>query len=313
MDMTVILFIGGLIALCVGETVVDYTQRCDCFVDHPQQMFCEADYAFVGTVVSSKDLTDFFKYYVSISGDRIYEGRDYFEKGETIVPVYTPYGPSLCGRPNLEIGKEYLITGGYLEKKLVMTLCNWVEAWEDVTVQQKSFLKDKNYLDHCHSCEIIGVKNALQGNRNNKEVDDPDQISGLWRKSDCFFNPVASHIYKDVDCETAYSNCYPDKDTPGQCKWNETGEYERCFKDRESAWVNKNLPQPAAAFTKFNYVKDCKKLATKRMKKKCLKMVKDHIKNRKEDLEPRALLEELLDLRDLWLEDGDDDEDLLFD
>lgn len=139
-------------------------------------------------------------------------------------------------------------------------------------------------------------------------MDDPDQISRPWRKPDCFFNPVASHIYIDIDCETVYSNCYPDKDTPGKCKWNETEEYEKCFEDRESVWVSKNSPQPAAALTKFTSFRDCKKLATKRMKKKCVKAVKDNIKNRKEDLEPRAMLEELLDLRDLWLEDEDDDE-----
>ena len=74
----------------------------------------------------------------------------------------------------------------------------------------------------------------------------------------------------------------------------------------------KDSPRPAAALSQFTSLKDCKKLATKRMKKKCVQMVRKMRKNRKEDLEPKALLEELLDLRDLWLEiDDDEDNDFL--
>lgn len=154
----------------------------------------------------------------------------------------------------------------------------------------------------------------MTADQNDKDGADPGQlVSGLWRTSGCYFNPVASYIYWDVDCETAYSNCYPDKDEPGECRWNMTDEYNECFSNREEAWANQNPGRPAAALTRFTSFRDCKKLATKRMKKKCVKAVREEIKNRKEDLEPRAMLEELLDLRDLWLENGDDDDDLLFD
>lgn len=153
-----------------------------------------------------------------------------------------------------------------------------------------------------HWQQVYGVKISLKKSQNDNELVYPDQMSGLWTPYDCFFNPVASAEYRAEDCETLYSFCHPATDE--RCDWKLTPKYEECFSAREAAWARRADPAAAAAITT---IKDCKMMDTRRKKVKCLNMVKAHLKTTQ--VEPREMLEELLELRDMWLDDDVFDEE----
>lgn len=137
------------------------TKSCNCFVNHPQEMLCNADFAFVGTVLMSEDKGEAFVYDVEISDGLVFKGMSYIEEGTKLIKVYTPYGTKLCGRTSLH-AETYLFTGDFLEGIFEMTYCNWVQLWDEITIQQKEFLARLDYLKHCKTCTIYGVKSSLK-------------------------------------------------------------------------------------------------------------------------------------------------------
>lgn len=58
------------------------------------------------------------------------------------------------------IGYTFIITTGlFIEGNLVMTYCNWVKPWAEVSESQKEYLQNKEYLNHCNMCKVSQVTN----------------------------------------------------------------------------------------------------------------------------------------------------------
>lgn len=49
---------------------------------------------------------------------------------------------------------NFLPKGDFLEGIFEMTYCNWVQLWDEITIQQKEFLARLDYLKHCKTCTV---------------------------------------------------------------------------------------------------------------------------------------------------------------
>ncbi|KAH3807926.1 metalloproteinase inhibitor 3-like [Dreissena polymorpha] len=94
-----------------------YGEACRCGIVEERDRYCRAEWAMIGNVVSS----------TVVGNERIYTVIVRLSlKGNTgyaPVQVYTPTEGSVCG-VTLDVNKNYLLAGSYLEKRLHLGLCS---------------------------------------------------------------------------------------------------------------------------------------------------------------------------------------------
>lgn len=258
-----------MLAFCFIVTS-EARDTCMCPVKHPQQRFCEAHFAFVATVKGSEVIDKFMVYDMKVSLGKVFKGEEFVDRASDYTKLFTSYGSSLCGRPNLVYDKKYLITGEIKDGLLQMTFCNWVTEWENVTPAQVKYLKRGTYADQCN-CTIAGAWSSLRKDMNYEpDTYHESQLSGKWSRYKCTYNPIASATFIKKDCESDFSYCSRDVET-GSCMWKSTEEYNECFNVREATWALQHPKQ--AAFTRPS---QCRSLPNRRMKKKCFQAIIKH-------------------------------------
>nr|AVQ67918.1 matrix metalloproteinase inhibitor 1 [Apostichopus japonicus] len=250
----------------VGTTVSG--QRCNCnYISHPQTRFCQAHFAFRGSILNAEKAAlpgDRDRGYLynqnlryNVSVDEIFKGEMTYMT-EHVVSLFTPTG-GICGKPGLlqsqkedNSENDFLFTGdiavtsqGY--KYLVITNCNWVARWEDLTKEQQEGLN--GFYSDC-GCEIYPRSEAL-------DLGDTDADN--FQVEDCGFNPISASILKVTDCETNFGHCMEDEDQV--CSWVSSPTFAECFASRKS-----RLLLGAAAVTTR---KGCN-IYTGKQRKKCL-------------------------------------------
>lgn len=265
-------FFAVIFLAAVAFTAIVGADRCNCPVQHPQQKFCEADFVFVATVRGSVVEGGLMIYQMKVSREKVFKGEDLIDRGQTHIDLYTPYNGKLCGRLNLVYLEKYLISGEVVDGRMQMSFCNWVTEWENISPQQQKYLKKGTYGRQCGDCSVKGVFSVHDNDMNAEpETFHISQLSGKWSRYECTYNPVASIHYMDHDCENQFSYCT--RDFSGMCMWKSNTEYDECFNTRETTWALRNPQQPA-----FTRVSQCRSLKTKRQKKKCLRVVRNHFR-----------------------------------
>ncbi|XP_007500305.1 metalloproteinase inhibitor 4 [Monodelphis domestica] len=133
-------------------------EACSCAPAHPQQLLCASAIVIRAKVISEKvvpasddtaDTQKLIQY--EIKQIKMFKG---FDKVKDVQYVYTPFDSSLCGvRLDANKKKQYLLTGQILDNgKVFITLCNYIEPWDDLSPLQKKNLNHRNHMD-C-SCRI---------------------------------------------------------------------------------------------------------------------------------------------------------------
>ncbi|XP_061892314.1 metalloproteinase inhibitor 2-like [Entelurus aequoreus] len=135
-----------LVLLCMWQ-LQEGAQACSCAPLHPQMAFCQADVVIKAKVVAGKVVGEFnnsIKY--DIKQTKMFKGPDgHFDT------IYTASNPSTCG-VTLTKGVEYYITGRLnSDGTLHVSLCNYVEPWESMSVIQKKLVQ--RYTKGC-GCQI---------------------------------------------------------------------------------------------------------------------------------------------------------------
>ncbi|XP_077590544.1 metalloproteinase inhibitor 2-like [Stigmatopora nigra] len=133
----------------------EVVRGCSCFPTHPQQSFCQADFAMKAVILKRTDVntaidfTDFgfnnIKYDIQVL--KLFKGPKM-----NLDAVYTGSNSAACGI-HLINGTEYFLSG-YLDLKgfLHVSLCGFVQRWEDLSSTQKRGV-EWNYKNGCN-CKI---------------------------------------------------------------------------------------------------------------------------------------------------------------
>ncbi|XP_033106590.1 metalloproteinase inhibitor 3-like [Anneissia japonica] len=117
---------------------------CMCAWETPQQKFCRADFAIRGRVISTSPQGQMsIKYLVRVT--EIYKGADLMPAQD--VEILTASFDSLCGIPGLQVNTEYLLTGHKSQGDLTISICNWIEKYDDLTSSTRQSLTAVNCDD----------------------------------------------------------------------------------------------------------------------------------------------------------------------
>lgn len=254
-------------------TIFSIADGCNCKINHPQERFCEASFAFVGRIkhieVVDIDGLNFMKYTVEYSRTEVFKGKRLLSRDRFNQILLTPFYGSLCGRSNLRRGLTYLLTGTFENDSLMVSFCDWIEDWSKVTDTQKEFLRDGMYDSHCSDdCKIYGTNRFVKYNQNlYSDFVNELQMSGYWTMRECHYNPIASVTFGSPDCETDMSYCAFDSDA-GMCLWKWSSNYGTCFNERETMWQILKGARPA-----FTNIMQCREITNEKLKKKCRKSI----------------------------------------
>ncbi|XP_072174068.1 metalloproteinase inhibitor 1-like [Diadema setosum] len=205
--------------LCLVVAILPASLACMCLPTHPQQKFCQADYALAGHVLEKTRVTDNrlrgrfgqFEYIVSI--DRVFKGEGILGKGRSaLVTILTSPGDSLCGPLDMELGDKYLITGSIVEGDLQVSSCDWTVEWKLMSQQQKQGVKTF-YGKYCTQCRVQSEMRAWSTNS---------------PSSGCIYDPYPSQTYGAEDCQSLYATCLMQENE--SCQWYHRGNaYQDCI------------------------------------------------------------------------------------
>ncbi|XP_781027.1 metalloproteinase inhibitor 3 [Strongylocentrotus purpuratus] len=168
--MMMLMFMVLLLSCFLLEA--DFVQACTCLPKHPQQHYCDSDYAIRVKIFKQKlKLPNGQRYEINDpeipdlpievlsqshrewSGviQKVYKG---FEKLKhtTTVNIYSPFYDSMCGVGTLMNDESYVIMGTFGHGGLNFDFCDWHHSWKTVTSKQRRGLKYW-YAENC-SCQI---------------------------------------------------------------------------------------------------------------------------------------------------------------
>ncbi|XP_026096529.1 metalloproteinase inhibitor 4-like [Carassius auratus] len=129
-------------------------QACSCSPGHPQELFCTSEIVMRAKVTGEKiihnneNLPGMGTIVYEIEVIEVFKG---FDKINEIQRVYTNEMSSICG-VRLAFG-EYLLSGSILPEGFFISMCDYIEPWDKLSLMQKENLKYR-YLKGC-TCTIF--------------------------------------------------------------------------------------------------------------------------------------------------------------
>jgi len=193
--------------------LVHINKACFCFKEHPQETYCNSDFAVKVLTYSKKfielRLDGNHTYLKNVSEDRqnvhlefevqvlkTYKGNI---SDHTRDKIYSPYSGSMCGL-RLEINRHYFLTGMYnLDGHMSVGMCG---LYMDVTDQDNvtsGFISDNllsNWGKGCQTCQFCS--------------DEPETCS---KNNTCVWNSNTPKL------QSALSYCSPSEDENGVCNF----------------------------------------------------------------------------------------------
>ncbi|KAG5209490.1 hypothetical protein JEQ12_017055 [Ovis aries] len=129
-------------------------EACSCAPAHPQQHVCHSALAILAKISSEKvvpasadpaDPQKMIRY--ESKQIKMFKG---FEKVNDTQYIYTPFDSSLCGvKLEANSQKQYLLTGQILsDGKVFVHVCNYIEAWENLSLLQRESLNHHYHLNY---------------------------------------------------------------------------------------------------------------------------------------------------------------------
>uniref|UniRef100_A0A8C1XSC4 Metalloproteinase inhibitor 4 n=1 Tax=Cyprinus carpio TaxID=7962 RepID=A0A8C1XSC4_CYPCA len=112
------------------------TEGCSCVPRHPQQQFCSSDIGTSNTCIANQTPTG-----------RLHAALRYKKR---IQVIYTRTTPNFCGISLYN--DEYLLSGRITPEGFFVSLCDYFEVWDKLSLLQKENLKYR-YLTGC-TCMI---------------------------------------------------------------------------------------------------------------------------------------------------------------
>lgn len=134
---------GGILGACLWEECPKNFAGRTCFIGHPQEEICSADFAFRATVIQQ-----FGRYRPQylVEVDYNFKGR----AGNEVI-LYTKRKDAR--RLDLRVGTRYLFTGRIDEGRMVISSCNWIQEWDSIDQCVQDNLLRGVYTRNC-DCEV---------------------------------------------------------------------------------------------------------------------------------------------------------------
>uniref|UniRef100_A0A8C4QZS1 NTR domain-containing protein n=1 Tax=Eptatretus burgeri TaxID=7764 RepID=A0A8C4QZS1_EPTBU len=134
---------------------------CSCFAVHPQQHFCNSDIGETVYLKFKRNGPHGYKYFRIKTKQKV-RGHSccccfYFQVFKGDIPnkatkyFYSPSGDAVC-EIVLNLKTKYIITGKQEKHKLMISLCDFVKRWKDVSKMQRHAFR-KIYRKTC-TCKI---------------------------------------------------------------------------------------------------------------------------------------------------------------
>nr|XP_054750424.1 metalloproteinase inhibitor 1-like [Lytechinus pictus] len=196
-----------------------------CPAKHLQQQFCDAEIVLRGRV--KDDMTvkvvSFFKSPSSFNAMK--------RRGITVT-----FDRPSCRESHLKPGATYLIMGSSHGNVLHIGSCDAAILWSNLKSVQRQGVESVYGL-FCDECRVNETHSVIRPHIDPflEENEIQSGADTLWRKEDCFYNPLASRQYMVDDCETMYSVCVPNMDGTGRCSWLQSEKYIYCSKRRKNS------------------------------------------------------------------------------
>uniref|UniRef100_A0A8C1ZKJ0 Metalloproteinase inhibitor 4 n=1 Tax=Cyprinus carpio TaxID=7962 RepID=A0A8C1ZKJ0_CYPCA len=123
------------------------TEGCSCVPRHPQQQFCSSDIVIRAKVIEKVSSTVPGLTAYKIQTTEVFKGFDGVNETQH---VYTNEMPSVCG---IRLARgQYLLSGRITPEGFFVSLCDYFEVWDKLSLLQKENLKYR-YLTGC-TCMI---------------------------------------------------------------------------------------------------------------------------------------------------------------
>ncbi|XP_059393648.1 metalloproteinase inhibitor 4-like [Carassius carassius] len=145
-------------------------QACSCAPGHPQELFCMSDIVMQAKVTGEKiihnneNLPGMGKIVYEIQVIEVFKG---FDKINEIQHVYTNEMSSICG-VRLAFG-QYLLSGSILAEGFFISMCDYLELWDKLSLMQKENLKYR-YLKGCNCTIFTCIEKPCQPSTKNQCV-----------------------------------------------------------------------------------------------------------------------------------------------
>ncbi|KAJ8046403.1 Metalloproteinase inhibitor 2 [Holothuria leucospilota] len=262
-----------LILVMVTAVVVPTTQACGfCHTYHPQQHYCQSDFAVRIEVVDIARKSDLVSY--NLIGARIIDPMKMTSnKPGDIIKFYRP--SSFCGTRFIK-KHDYAITGSIKKKSdgskyMIHGSCDFGVEWDEMSEQQQKGF-EKKYARLCE-CKIHGVTGpmAIKVDSMKPKNTYPDART-YWTPNRCYFNPFQTRVFDDIDdCEEEYGFCFPENN--GRCSWQLAPDYKECFEYRDNYVIARSgkfaITDPG----------QCKVLRSRRRRRTCRKRAKKYLES----------------------------------
>nr|XP_005172816.1 metalloproteinase inhibitor 2-like [Danio rerio] len=190
--------------VCLNQQMLE---ACSCASAHPQQLFCSADAVLRAEITGEKirrreDINPMYglgKIQYEVQVIKVFKGSD---RIKDLQHVYTHEMSSMCGI-RLNRG-QYLLSGSMMSEGFFVTLCDFVEHWDRLSLTQKKNLKYR-YQMGCNCTISICTEQPCHPKVKNECI--LTDWSSLWPFEDG--EPV--HEYACI------------RHSDGSCSWHEGG------------------------------------------------------------------------------------------
>ncbi|KAI1287394.1 Metalloproteinase inhibitor 3 [Halotydeus destructor] len=215
--MKVLSVVAVLVTLSLTTSSVD---SCSCFVSHPQDHYCSADYvAVINVKRQGKIQRNMASYFVKVK--RVFKMTPEAQKALNIGTVYTGLDEASCGR-KFELNTRYLITGRVIGEKVWVSLCNFVQEWSSLTAKQRKGFR-RLYSQGCQ-CKVREQMShrSLSYTLKHRFL---SLVDGRLQSLPGYCH-WETKWDQDLDCQGLYSICAPVHAKPSaESKWSKSDPF----------------------------------------------------------------------------------------
>lgn len=208
-----------------GLTHASESQQLVYHLQHPQELFCSADFAFHARVLPKKDVEEGVKHKICVYDLEImhlYKGADLLPTNRTQDGNRTNSNTSVsqgsllvqayADAVSIAPGNQYILTGVIKDEKIQLNLGSWIEPWSKVTTAYRTGISGV-YGQNC-ACQITPCYGRPCKHLKGCQV----SMRGL------------REFYQG--CKWRHSYCLANKEGAA-CSWRETAEYISCVRSIE--------------------------------------------------------------------------------
>lgn len=192
------------------------SQACTCMPQHPQEAFCNADFAIRAKVLSMEKVEN--GKVINLRILKTFKGANLLNKtdgvrfhgsnqGSLFAKVYTRRVATECGLDWIPSDKRHVIFGRFYKGKLWVSFCDFVQGWSQVLNRRALRVGIKRFFGQNCDCQLA-----------------PCYSGDCGKLKGCASTSLSPHRNP---CEWDHSYCVKNSNGTA-CSWYETPKYKEC-------------------------------------------------------------------------------------